>query len=86
MVMPVGAGLLSESRQWGIVENIHVNSYITLPISATPFAVVANDIASGGDVLVLSTYKYQNGKFAIFGKRTTSVDTVLWAHWIAICK
>ena len=72
--------------QWGIANEVPVNSYITLPISATPFAVVANDVATSGDVLVLATNFYQNGKFEIFGKRTQSVETVLWACWIAICK
>ena len=73
-------------EQWGFIDKAPVNSYITLPISATPFAVVANDIASNQDPIVLSTYNYQNGKFMINGRRITVVDSVLWAYWIAICK
>ena len=38
-------------EQWGFIDKAPVNSYITLPISATPFAVVANDIASNQDPL-----------------------------------
>lgn len=70
-------------EQWGSVENIPTKSYITLPISATPFAVVANDTNMEHDPLILTTDVYELGKFMIDGRRIDRNDSI-WAHWIAI--
>lgn len=70
--------------QWGSVENISAKSYITLPISATPFAVVANDTNMLHDPLILTTDVYELGKFMMDGRRIDRYDNI-WAHWIAIC-
>ena len=76
-------GLLSGIRQWGLVENIPAGSYITLPISGTPFAVVANDTNMLHDPLILTTDAYELGKFMIDGRRINRNDNI-WAHWIAV--
>lgn len=78
------------SRQWGSVDNAPVNSYVTLPISATPLAVVANDIDPNKSPLILTTSNYQNGRFMIDGLRVRTGNiteiTNIWGKWIAICE
>lgn len=70
--------------QWGLMNDISPNSYITLPISSTPLAVLANDINMKHEPLILATYYYENGKFMIDGRRIANIDNI-WGHWIAIC-
>lgn len=76
--------------QWGTVSNVPVRSYVILPISALPLAVVANDMNAEEYVLILSTSNYQNGKFMIDGVRVSTNSQVqvtnIWGQWIAICK
>lgn len=76
--------------QWGTVSDVPVRSYVILPISALPLAVVANDMNTEETVLILTTSNYQNGKFMFDGVRVSANSQVqvtnLWGHWIAICK
>lgn len=76
--------------QWGTVNDVPVRSYVILPISALPLAVVANDMNAEETVLILTTSNYQNGKFMIDGVRVSANSQVqvsnLWGQWIAICK
>lgn len=76
--------------QWGTVSDVPVRSYVILPISALPLAVVANDMNAEEYVLILSTSNYQNGKFMIDGVRVSTNSQVqvtnIWGQWIAICK
>lgn len=78
------------NRQWGTVSDVPVRSYVILPISALPLAVVANDMNTEETVLILTTSNYQNGKFMFDGVRVSANSQVqvtnLWGHWIAICK
>jgi hypothetical protein len=76
--------LLSGFKHWGLMNDISPNSYITLPISSTPLAVLANDINMKHEPLILATYYYENGKFMIDGRRIANIDNI-WGHWIAIC-
>lgn len=82
--------MLLQSRQWGTVSDVPVKSYVILPISASPFAVVANDMNADESPLILTTSNYQNGKFMLDGVRITDDRQIqvsnLWAQWIAICK
>lgn len=66
------------------MDDISQNSYVTLPISSTPLAVLANDINMKHEPLILATYYYENGKFMIDGRRVANNDNI-WGHWIAIC-
>lgn len=50
-------------RQWGLLSSVSPNSYVTLPVSSTPVAVIANDINMKHDPLILATYYYENGQF-----------------------
>lgn len=43
--------------QWGYTGQIEQRTYITLPISATPLEVVANDMNIDGNPLILATAK-----------------------------
>lgn len=70
--------------QWGLMDNIPFHSYVTLPISSTPVAVLANDVNMQQDPLILATYYYENGKFMIDGRRIENIGNI-WGHWIAIC-
>lgn len=79
-------GLQSASKQWGYSDNITAKSYITLPVTETPIAVVANDIDTAHNPLILSTANYESGKFMLDGQRADGTLGPLWAHWIAICK
>lgn len=72
-------------RQWGCVNGIETNSFIALPISATPKAVVINDTNKDHYPLVLTTYNYQNGGFFVDGVRIGGKITELYGYWIAIC-
>ena len=81
---PAFGRLLFASEQWGFVNDISQNSYVTLPISATPLAVLANDINMDHEPLILATFYYENGKFMIDGRRVTNTNNI-WGHWIAIC-
>lgn len=67
-----------------------MRSYVILPISALPLAVVANDMNAEESILILTTSNYQNGKFMIDGVRVSTNSqvqvTTLWGQWIAICK
>ena len=76
--------------QRGTVNDVPVRSYVILPISALPLAVVANDMNAEETVLILTTSNYQNGKFMIDGVRVSANYQVqvtnLWGQWIAICK
>lgn len=63
-----------------------MRSYVPLPISAMPLAVVAIDINMASNPLVLSTYEYQLGKFMLDGNRIDETTGPLWGHWIAICQ
>ena len=76
--------------QWGTLSDVPVKSYVILPISALPFTVVVNDLNEEERPLILTTSKYQNGKFMIDGVRVPYDGKVqvtnLWGHWIAICK
>lgn len=74
----------SANRQWGKVQNATAPSDITLPLSANPFVVVANDMNMNQDPLILATDGYGLGKFKIDGRRVNRTDT-LWGRWIAIC-
>lgn len=76
--------LLSGFKQWGLMDNIPFHSYVTLPISSTPVAVLANDVNMQQDPLILATYYYENGKFMIDGRRIENIGNI-WGHWIAIC-
>lgn len=76
--------LLLEFRQWGLLSSVSPNSYVTLPVSSTPVAVIANDINMKHDPLILATYYYENGQFMIDGRRINNTDDI-WGHWIAIC-
>ena len=62
-----------------------MRSYVTLPISAMPLAVVAVDIDMSSNPLILSTDAYQLGKFILDGRRDNVNTDYIWAHWIAIC-
>ena len=73
-------------KQWGNVADVARQSYVTMPLSALPMTVVANDITMQGDPLVLSTWEYKKGAFMIDGKRITKGYGNLWAMWIAICR
>ena len=72
------------SRQWGVMSGVTPGSYVTLPITATPIAVVANDVNMKHDPLILATYYYESGKFMVDGRRINATDNI-WGHWIAIC-
>lgn len=72
------------SKQWGVINDISPNSYVVLPISSTPLAVLANDINMNHEPLILATDYYQNGKFMIDGRRISNIGNI-WGHWIAIC-
>ena len=76
--------------QWGTISDVPVKSYVILPISALPFAVVVNDVNAEECPLILTTSNYQNGKFMLDGVRVPYDGKVqvtnLWGNWIAICK
>lgn len=75
------------NRQWGYTGQIEQRTYITLPISATPLEVVANDMNIDGNPLILATANYELGKFMIGGRRISGdIDKYVWAYWVAICK
>ena len=71
--------------QWGIVSGVETNSFIALPLSANPKAVVINDTNKDHYPLILTTYNYQNGGFFIDGARRDGSITALYGYWIAIC-
>ena len=75
--------------QWGTISDVPVKSYVILPISALPFAVVVNDVNAEECPLILTTSNYQNGKFMLDGVRVPYDGKVqvtnLWGKWIAIC-
>ena len=71
--------------QWGSVNDVETNSFIALPLSATPKAVVINDKNKDHYPLVQTTYNYQNGGFFVDGSRRDGSITLLYGYWIAIC-
>ena len=83
--MLVGVGLLSASRQWGLINGVETNSSIALNLSATPMSVVINDTNNEHYSLILSTYNYHYGGFFVDGSRRDGSITLLYGYWIAIC-
>lgn len=77
--------LPSEHEQWGSFVSVDNESFIILPISATPIQVVVVDMASSGIPLCLSTSGYAVGKFKVVGVRVDQSPSPLWGHWIAVC-
>lgn len=73
------------SRQWGSFESIDSGSFVTMPLAATPFRVVVNDMNADGNSLCMSTLNYATGKFKVTGARNNLDKTQLWGHWIAVC-
>lgn len=52
-----------------------------MPLAATPFQVVVNDMASSDNSLCMSTLNYATGKFKVTGVRNDLDKTQLWGHW-----
>ena len=73
------------SRQWGSFKSIDSGSFVTMPLAATPFQVVVNDMNDDGNALCMSTLNYATGKFKVTGVRNNLNKTQLWGHWIAVC-
>jgi hypothetical protein len=74
------------NRQWGYVDGVVQGESIALPLSATPIAVVAADVDTANNPLVLSTTAYAKSSFCLYGGRLNPArDSRLWCHWIAIC-
>lgn len=72
-------------RQWGSFGPVDNESFIILPISATPIKVVVVDMARNGIPLCMSTSGYAVGKFKVVGVRVDQSLSPLWGHWIAVC-
>lgn len=73
------------SKHWGSFGSIDSGSFVTMPLAATPFQVVVNDMASSDNSLCMSTLNYATGKFKVTGVRNDLDKTQLWGHWIAVC-
>ena len=71
--------------QWGSFGPVDNESFIILPISATPIKVVVVDMARNGIPLCMSTSGYAVGKFKVVGVRVDQSLSPLWGHWIAVC-
>ena len=71
--------------QWGSFGPVDNESFIILPISATPIQVVVVDMAMNGIPLCMSTSGYAVGKFKVVGVRVDQSLSQLWGHWIAVC-
>ena len=71
--------------QWGSFKSIDSGSFVTMPLAATPFQVVVNDMNDDGNALCMSTLNYATGKFKVTGVRNNLNKTQLWGHWIAVC-
>lgn len=56
-----------------------------MPLTATPYVVLANDTNVEGYPLTLTTWSYSEGKFTVDGARVDGKLTLLYGHWIAIC-
>lgn len=82
--------LLFAIKQWGAFGNVTSGTYITMPLSATPFLAVATDINTNNNPLCLSASNFAYGKFGIYGIRIGIADGIrqdsLWGQWIAVCK
>lgn len=74
-----------EDAQWGSFKSIDSGSFVTMPLAATPFQVVVNDMNDDGNALCMSTLNYATGKFKVTGVRNNLNKTQLWGHWIAVC-
>lgn len=71
--------------QWGCFEGIRSGSTILLPLSATPIVVVAADVDTANNSLILSTAAYAKGSFQVYGNRINPSDDLVWGHWLAFC-
>lgn len=71
--------------QWGVVNNVLQNSYISYPIAfSTVFSISGVDLNVDGDPLVLSMFLTDNTKFMLTGRRILGGRSNLWCHWIAV--
>lgn len=52
-----------------------------MPLAATPFQVVVNDMDAAGNSLCMSTLNYATGKFKVTGARNNLDKTQLWGQW-----
>lgn len=74
-------------KQWGVVDNAPGQSYtVYLPIAVNIlFDVVANDVNTENQPLVLTTSKYTKNSFLLYGYRVNvDFQSNLWGRWIAI--
>lgn len=81
----MGLGWQFAFEQWGSFGPVDNESFIILPISATPIQVVVVDMARNGIPLCMSTSSYAVGKFKVVGVRVDQSLSPLWGHWIAVC-
>ena len=79
--------LLLVGKQWGNVDNAPGQSYtVYLPIAVNIlFDVVANDVNTESQPLVLTTSKYTKNSFLLYGYRiNVDFQSNLWGRWVAI--
>nr|DAV20275.1 MAG TPA: hypothetical protein [Caudoviricetes sp.] len=85
IIIFMGLGWQFAFEQWGSFGPVDNESFIILPISATPIKVVVVDMARNGIPLCMSTSGYAVGKFKVVGVRVDQSLSPLWGHWIAVC-